>query len=72
MTFNEFLQANRLPPFGAKLMTPNGDIVTLVRYEFEANDERAIINVGWGIEVRWKFSQVSQCTWWKKDEEDDE
>lgn len=72
MTFNEFLQANRLPPFGAKLMTPSGNIVTLVRYEFEANYEHAVVEVRFGVEIYWEFSQVAQCTWWKKDEEKNE
>ena len=69
MIFNEFLHTNRLPPIGAKLMTPSGYTVILVRYEFEANDEYAIVEPRVGIEIRWEFSQVEQCSWWKKDEE---
>ena len=69
MTFKEFLQANRLPPFGATLMTPSGTKATLVRYEFEANKEYAVVGLEGGIEIYWQFDQVAQCTWWKKDEE---
>lgn len=69
MTFKEFLRANRLPPIGATLMTPNGSKHMLIRYEFEEDKEYAVVELDNGMEIYWTFNQIAKCDWWKKDKE---
>lgn len=69
ITFGQFLDTNGLPPVGAKLTTPNGDVVWVERYVFDGYEDRVDVRLksnDWVI--NWTYEQVRLCTW----EDDDE
>lgn len=69
ITFGQFLEANGLPPVGARLTTPNGDVVWVERYVFDDYEDRVDVRLksnDWVI--NWTYEQVRLCTW----EDDDE
>lgn len=69
ITFQQFLDANGLPPVGARLTTPNGDVVWVERYVFDDYEDRVDVRLksnDWVI--NWTYEQVRLCTW----EDDDE
>lgn len=64
MTFEEFLKINNLPPVGAKLTTPNGDIVWVERYVFDDYEDRIDVRLKSNdYVINWTYEQARMCTW---------
>ena len=70
ITFDEMLRANGLPPIGERIVTPKGDRVEVVKYVFDAYENRVKVRLidTFDCVVDWTFDMVKKCTWEEKDE----
>ena len=62
MTFDEFLDASRLPPIGTIVTTPADTQVKVAGYSFGAGRYSAVIEYK-GVYVDWCLDQFDDCTW---------
>ena len=65
ITFDEMLRANGLPSIGERITTPKGDRVEVVRYIFDAYENRVKVRLidTFDCVVDWTFDMTKKCTW---------
>lgn len=63
MPFGEFLRSNNLPYIGERVRTPKGDRVEVVKYIFDAYENRVKVRLidTFDCVVDWTFDMIKQC-----------